>query len=215
MSNTITRHWPKWVRLLAIGFAFGAVGYLVGQFIAVHVAPDGPSLSELGIRWSDALAALVAASLLVAAIFVLVISYNPKKLGDLYKLEGPASADEAAQARAQSLVIAFSGVLLLLPLIFSLTGVPAVAGAVAIVLLLVVHTVMNVKVYRQADELMRRTVIESSAISFFLGQGLLFLWAAAERLGVVPPITAWDIYAVLMALYLLASAIVSGRRGVA
>lgn len=57
--------------------------------------------------------------------------------------------------------------------------------------------------------------MEAAAATFFLGQGLLFLWAAAERLGVVAPLTAWDIYAVLMTLYLVALAVASARRGLA
>jgi hypothetical protein len=44
---------------------------------------------------------------------------------------------------------------------------------------------------------------------------VLFLWAAAERLGAAPAITAWDIYAVLMTLYLAASLWISVRRGLA
>ncbi len=74
---------------------------------------------------------------------------------------------------------------------------------------------MNVRVYRQADELLRRAVMEAAAVTFFLGQLVLFMWAAAERLGAAPTITAWDIYAVLMTLYLGASIWISARRGLA
>ena len=74
---------------------------------------------------------------------------------------------------------------------------------------------MNVRIYRQADELLRRAVIEAAAVTFFAGQLVLFLWAAAERLGAAPAITAWDIYAVLIALYLGCSVWISVRCGLA
>ena len=109
----------------------------------------------------------------------------------------------------------FSGVLLALPIGFSLAGVSPVLGVGALALLVALHTVMNVRVYRQADELLRRAVMETAAVTFFAGQLVLFLWAAAERLGAAPAITAWDIYAVLMTLYLAASLSISVRRGLA
>jgi hypothetical protein len=108
-----------------------------------------------------------------------------------------------------------SGVILLLPVIFELAGLTPVIALTIVVLLLALHTVLNLKVYREIDELWRRAVMEAGTITFFVGQVALFLWAAAERLGVVPPITAWDVYAVLMALYLCISVIVSARRGLA
>ena len=133
----------------------------------------------------------------------------------MYDLEGDASAEETAVARFQAAVMGFSGVLLALPIGFSLAGVSPVLGVGALALLVALHTVMNVRVYRQADELLRRAVMETAAVTFFAGQLVLFLWAAAERLGAAPAITAWDIYAVLMTLYLAASLSISVRRGLA
>ena len=84
-----------------------------------------------------------------------------------------------------------------------------------IILLFALHTVLNIRMWRGVDELLRRTTLEAATATFFLGQGLLFLWAAAERLSLLPPLTAWDAYAVLMTLYLFVSAVVSARRGLA
>jgi hypothetical protein len=109
----------------------------------------------------------------------------------------------------------FSGLILVLPIVFTLAGLAGGLAMGLIVLLFAVHTVLNVRVWRGVDELLRRTTMEAATATFFLGQGLLFLWAAAERLGVLPPLTAWDIYAVLMTLYLMVSAIASARRGLA
>jgi len=219
MTNLFPKSWPEWARSLSkvfmAGFAFGVVGYGVGYVLAKFVLPDAGPLPDLNLRWSDAVAAVAAISLVIGAAAVLMVSLDPARLGRMYKLEGPASVEETAQARLQSVVMGLSGVILLLPVIFELAGLTPVIALTIVVLLLALHTALNLKVYREIDELWRRAVMEAGTITFFVGQVALFLWAAAERLGVVPPITAWDVYAVLMALYLCISVIVSTRRGLA
>ena len=218
MTNLFPKSWPEWTRPLAkiflTGAACGVLGAVAGYTFGI-VFPDVDPLLDVNLRWGDAVAAVAAVSLVIGAVAVLAVSLDPRRLGQMLNLEGPASSVEAGQARAQAVVMAFSGVLLLLPMIFSFAGLPPILGAMVIGLLMIVHTVMNVRVYRQADELLRRTMMEAATITFFLGQGVLFVWAAAERMGAVPQITAWDIYAVLMILYLLASLVVSVRRGLA
>jgi len=206
--------WPRWVRAFAFGALFGVVGYGFGGWLA-KVAPGGFGLMDKAIRWSDVLAMAVGSALVLGAAWALYVSLNARRLGQMYNLEGDASPEETAVARFQAAVMGFSGVILVLPVGFSLTGVSPVLGVGAIALLLMLHTVMNVRVYRQADELLRRAVMETAAVTFFAGQLVLFLWAAAERLGAAPTITAWDIYAVLMTLYLAASIWISVRRGLA
>lgn len=206
--------WPRWVRALAFGALFGVIGYGVGGWLA-KVAPGGFGLMDKAIRWSDMLAVLVGAALVLGALLALFVSLDAKRLGRMYNLEGAASPKETGLARFQAAVMGFSGVILTLPIAFSLTGVSPVLGLGAIGLLVVLHTVMNVRVYRQADELLRRAVMEAAAVTFFAGQLVLFMWAAAERLGAAPAITAWDIYAVLMTLYLGVSIWISARRGLA
>lgn len=206
------RRLRSFARLFIVSFVFGVAGYGVGWWLA-RVFPDGPSLSDLGLGWADGLALLVAFGLIFGAAAALVTSLSPARLGRMYRLEGDASPTEIGLARRQALVFGFSGLLLTLPPIFSAAGLSPLFGFVVVGLLMALHTVLNLRVYLQADELVRRTVLEAGAATFFLGQGVLFLWAAAERLGFAPALTAWDIYAVLMAFYLIASVVVSVRRG--
>ncbi len=219
MTNLFPKSWPEWARSLSkvflAGFACGVAGYGVGYILAKFVFPDAGALPDLEVRWSDAVAAVAAISLIIGASAVLIVSLDPRRLGRMYKLEGPASAEEIARARLQSLVMVLSGVILLLPMILDVVGFAPLSALAIVVLLLGVHTTLNFKVYREIDELLRRTVMEAGTITFFIGQGALFLWAAAERLDVAPPINAWDVYAVLMALYLCISVIVTARRGLA
>ena len=199
---------------LLVGAVCGVGGYYFGK-LAADLFPGAPGLAELGLRWSDGVAALVALAMLVASAAVGLSSLNRPRLGALLKLEGPATDEEVGYTRLQAAVMGLSALILFTPVVFSFTGLtPAIALAVVVGLLLV-HTIMNLRVYLQADELLRQIALESGAVTFWLGQGVLFVWAAAERLGAATAVTSWDIYVCLMAVYLGVAAVMTARRGLA
>jgi hypothetical protein len=208
---------PEWVRQLSkavlAGAVFGAVGYGVGRLAGSLFPGFDPDLS--GLRWADVAAGGLAALLLVACLGTCITSLDRRRLGRVLKLEGPAGNDEVRDVRVQSAILGLSGVIMVLPMILSGLGVPVTASLAGIGLLLVLHTALNLRLYRSVDELFRRVVVEAGAFTFWLGQGLLFMWAAAERLAVAPPLTAWDIYVVLIGVYLVVSMVVTFRRGLA
>jgi len=74
------------------------------------------------------------------------------------------------------------------------------------------QTILNILVWRGADTFNRRISIEAGALSFWSLQGALFLWAAAERMGLAPAITAWGGLVIVMSVYLLAGAWAGVRR---
>ncbi|WP_291837407.1 hypothetical protein [Brevundimonas sp.] len=217
MSGLFPASTPEWARQLSkavlAGAVFGAVGYAVGQFAAKLFPGLEPDLPDL--RWADIVAGLVAAVLLVSCLGTAITSFYRRSLGRVLKLEGPAGDDEVRDARRQSAVLGLSGIIMILPMILSGLALPVTASLAGIGLLLVLHTALNLRLYRSVDELFRRVVVEAGALTFWLGQGLLFIWAAAERLAVAPPLTAWDIYVVLMSVYLIVSMVVTFRRGLA
>jgi len=217
MSGLFPASTPEWARQLSkavlAGAVFGAVGYGVGRLAASFFPGLDPTLPDL--RWADVAAGLVAAVLLVACLGTAVTSIDRAALGRVLKLEGPAGDAEVRAVRLQSAILGLSGVIMILPPILSAVSVPVTASLAGIGLLLVLHTTLNLRLYRSVDELFRRVVVEAGALTFWLGQGLLFLWAAAERLAVAPPLTAWDIYVVLMGVYLVVSMVVTFRRGLA
>jgi hypothetical protein len=51
----------------------------------------------------------------------------------------------------------------------------------------------------------------TGALTFAIGQGGLFLWAAAEHMSLVKPVSAWDLLVNMMLLYLFVGAAVSVR----
>src|SRR5215217_4596854 len=55
----------------------------------------------------------------------------------------------------------------------------------------------------------------AGAACFWVLQGGLFLWAAAEKLDLAPALSSWDALVVLMTFYLLVSSVLSVRRGFA
>lgn len=208
---------PEWtrhaVRLFGIGFVAGVVGYGVGQF-GYRLFP-GLQFDTSALRWADVAAGFLGAIMLISSLAAVFSTFNRASLGKLLRLEGPAGDDEVRAARTQAAVMGLSAVILPLPMVLSgLEVAPPLALAV-IVALLLLHTALNLRLYRSVDELFRRVVVEAGALTFWLGQGLLFVWAAAERLAAAPPITAWDIYVVLMGVYLVVSMVVTVRRGLA
>ena len=67
--------------------------------------------------------------------------------------------------------------------------------------------------FRQADEMLRRVMVETGSLAFWTLQLALFIYAASERLGLVEGITAWGMIGIMMAVYMVASAVAGARRG--
>lgn len=201
------------IRFALTLLVFGVAGYGVGYLAADVVAPD--QLPALDLGWIDAVALMLALMLAVASVAVIWAARNGRALSRMLKTEEPAGRAEIADARLQGIILILSAVLMSLPPVIAATGVEPLLGLAAIGVLLVAHCILNWRLFRRCDELLRRTMLESCAATFAIGQLALFGWAAAGRLGLAPPIDAWDVYVVLMGLYLLTAVIVTTRRGLA
>ncbi len=200
----------KLLRLAGFAVMGGIVGYGVGWFLVDYV--ELPALE--GLRWSDALALIVALMLIAGGLSVLAASRNGRALAAATSAEAPAGPGEVRDMRLQAAVVTVSGLLLAAPVVATLSGNPApTLTLVAIAVVFALHTAMNLSLWRRGDEMIRRVILESGALAFWIGQAVLFAWAAAERLGVAPPLTAWDILVVVMGLYLVCSGTVGLRRG--
>jgi len=176
------------------GFALlGGLGAVVGYAAAsVGIAGDMP--------WDDALALLMAVTLIAMGL-----------LGAVNVAMRPASVPKGCGV-LQVTVFLMAGGLFLLPL-YGPAWISSEGLFAGIVAVLALQTVANVLLWRRADEMLRRVMLETSALAFWVGQLALFLYAAAERLGLVGGVTAWGMMAILMAVYLLASVVAALRRG--
>lgn len=151
--------------------------------------------------WADSLALSVASALLMVAILSAVT------------LVVRPSAIPRGCGLLQVTVFALAGLMFLAPMYApAFVGPDIVFGGIIAVFAL--QTVANVLLWRRADEMMRRVMSETSAIAFWALQTALFLYAAAERLGLIETITAWGMTGILMSVYLVSSIIAAARRGI-
>ena len=112
----------------------------------------------------------------------------------------------------QVIVMLLAGTLFLLPIFGTAVATPEVIFG-AVVILLVLQSVANLMLWRAADEMLRRVMSETSAMAFWALQLSLFVYAAAERLGLVDTVSGWGLMGIMMGVYFIASIIAAARRG--
>jgi len=189
----ITTRRPVWQKILGIAVLAG-LGGLCGYALA-DFGRDTVS------RWDDELAmlmsvCLIAMGLISAGVMATRPSEVPRGCGLL-----------------QIAVLLLAGVMFALPVFGTRFASPDLIF-VGIVALLIVQSVANLMLWRAADEMLRRVMAETSALAFWALQTALFVYAAAERLGLVEGITAWGMTGILMGVYLFASMVAAARRGI-
>lgn len=206
------------LRALIYAVVAAPLGYLVGKYLArlekagVWAAPD--------FVWSDYLALLLAFVLSAVGLLAMIVSVSRKTLGQQIDPEGgrPATPAQAAFHAQSGWVMLLAGVMMAAPVMVRAVYDPvppmiASAAMIGLVALFLIQTASNISVWIRSDELMRRATAEISALTFVILQGALFLWAAGEKLGVLPHLTLWDAVTVMMTAYLLIAAVVMWRRG--
>jgi hypothetical protein len=175
----------------------------------VHVVPRS-------LAWTDLLAFFLGVTFFGGGLTLLVMSFNRRGLAE--SLEGaaaeiPASDEEVYAYRLQAVTLILAGPMLLLPLLamgsLGATRQGAWLFFAAIVLLFALQTVANVLVWRTCDEFLRGQMLAVAAVTFAIGQAALFLWAAAEHLGLARRISSWEIITLLMTLYLVTGTFVA------
>lgn len=201
--------------LLALGGVFGAVGGIgVGRLLKAQ------DIQLEGLSWSDGLALVIALCLIVSALIVGFATLNRRAATQVMDRtsDRPATAAQLGYYRQQAITSLLAGLMLATPVVVTALFQPLPVPVAMIIMTVIgaaflVQTVSNLMVWRQADELVRSMIGETAAICFWVLQGPLFLWAAAEKLDLAPALTAWDLITLLMGFYLLVSALISLRRG--
>lgn len=182
---------PLRIAGMALLAAAGAVtGGLVARFVdAGGLPPD------------DALNLFIAVVLVAMAVVSgVVLTLRPSR--------SPKGCDVL-----QVVAMALAGIMLMIPL-YATRWVSSELAFALVLALLAVQTVANLMLWRRADEMLRRIMVETGGLAFWTLQLALFLYAAGERLGLTGGVTAWGMIGVLMAVYLVASAVVAARRGI-
>ena len=151
-------------------------------------------------RWEDELAVIMAAVTIgFGVITAFVVATRPSQV--------PRGCGVL-----QVVVMLLAGILFLLPVFGSAWTTPEVVFG-AVLLLLAVQSGANLMLWRNADEMLRRVMLETSALAFWAVQLSLFIYAAAERLGLIGTISGWGLMGVLMGVYFIASMVAGARRG--
>jgi uncharacterized membrane protein YidH (DUF202 family) len=200
-----------------------AVGLLVGLPMGWVVGKVLKAADLRTLPWSDQ--AAMALAMLFIATGALIAIFAATRRGQAILIDPnapdydrPARPGVAAYYLLQAAVLLLAGAMLAAPVVYLVivNTTRADAGPTIMVAVLAgfaLQTALNLAVWRRSDELMRRVISESAALCFWALQGVFFLWACGERLGVLPAISSWDAVTVMMGGYLIASTIVFYRRG--
>lgn len=193
MSASLDAPGPSLLRKAALMVLLAGLGGAFGYGFANLT--DGALAS-----WEDELAVVMSAALIgVGALTAFMVARRPSDV--------PRGCGVL-----QVVVMLLAAAMFLLPVFGSAWATPEMVFG-AILLLVVVQSVANLMLWRTADEMLRRVMLETSALAFWALQLSLFVYAAAERLGLVGTITGWGLMGILMGVYFLASIVAAARRG--
>jgi hypothetical protein len=206
MEATGKKNW-KW-KFVAGLIAGGGVGFVIGRLIKHGYA-------SAQVNGSDVAALSLAAFYIGSAVMLLWFAGNRMRLARI--LEGksadvPASDGEVRSFGYQALVMSLAAILLALPVFGARPGLQhGELYFAGIALLFALQTFYNVRLWQTSDEFQRSAITATAAWTFAIGQGGLFLWAAAEHMSLVKPTSAWDLTVTMMLLYLFVGSVVSVR----
>ena len=208
---------PKLLLRMLIGALLGAgVGYsTVSAAVTLHISPNAFS-------WFDWIALWLGIVFIASGIVAFFISTNRRRLART--LEGdeaalPATTGEVRSFQLQAATLALAGIMILIPpfatgsLAAHRLSSPAVSVSIfaVVAILFLLQTAVNIRLWRDSDEFARGLMLSICALTFVVGQGLLFLYAAAERLHLVHQISSWDVITLLLSLYWVVAASISLR----
>ena len=193
MNTSLEAPRPSLLRKAALFVVLAVLGGAFGYGFATLT--DG-----VLTRWEDELAVIMAAVTIgFGVITAFVVATRPSQV--------PRGCGVL-----QVVVMLLAGILFILPVFGSAWTTPEVVFG-AVLLLLAVQSGANLMLWRNADEMLRRVMLETSALAFWAVQLSLFIYAAAERLGLIGTISGWGLMGVLMGVYFIASMVAGARRG--
>lgn len=193
MSASLEAPRPSLLRKAALFAVLAVLGGAFGYGFATLT--DG-----VLTRWEDDLAVIMAAATIgIGVVSAFVVATRPSQI--------PRGCGVL-----QVVVMLLAGTLFLLPVFGSAWTTPEVVFG-AVLLLLAIQSGANLMLWRAADEMLRRVMLETSALAFWAVQLGLFVYAAAERLGLIGTITGWGLMGMLMGVYFIASIVAGARRG--
>ncbi|MBL8542723.1 MAG: hypothetical protein JNJ63_02850 [Hyphomonadaceae bacterium] len=186
----------KWAALaveIALGGVLGAV--LTNAYLS----------NAAEVRWADGVALIIAMVCIIGSVRLFTESFNAAAVARRLGVEGEATSKEQRDQRVQALAGAAFGVAFFWPPLATLHGGPAPAISYVVIAAFLVLQVWSIwRGEQSTDEYARAHVRRLSWGAFLIGQTALLAYAAAERMGLVPPLTAWEILVLFTALSIIA-----------
>ena len=165
------------------------------------------------VRWADGIALGCTLVCFIAATRIFTRSLDAKALGEMMAVEGASTPRETGQARLQALLLLALGVTIAWPPIATYEHWPAPAWSyLVIVAFLAARIFYTNHVFQKGDEFVRQRIRDAAWRTYFVGQSLLMAYAGGERLGLFPPMNAWDVLVALTLLSIVMPAINPQRK---
>lgn len=166
------------------------------------------------LRWSDILALVLAMVCVIGGVRLFLDSLNRRALGRMLEVEGESSPEETTQARWHAAMMGVLGLMLIWPPLATLSGAPAPLWTYIVVAAsLIANLWFTWRVFEGSDEYARQRMLQATWRASLAGQALLIAYAGAERLGLVPPLTAWDVLVVFTAISMLTPLFGGAQKG--
>ncbi len=206
------------LRRMAIAFLAGLpMGGLAGYFIVPALKRSGTSLPVVSV--ADIASIFIGVLLLFAAGYAFFATTSAARWNRLIEKQPddePVDPEELQSGRRQALVGVLASAIYVTPPIAVFAGLappllPAIAAGLFV--LLAIESWLNWTLWRDGDELTRTVIAQTGALCFWVLQLGFFIWATLTKLKLASEIDAWSLMTVLMGVYLIASVVISNRRG--
>ncbi|MBA4047714.1 MAG: hypothetical protein C0476_04145, partial [Sphingomonas sp.] len=198
---------------------FAPIGGMTGYYVGRTLKAAGPGGVPFTWTLAELFSLVIALMLIISGVVVAIAATSDRRWNRMVEDQ---AADEPVDPAArtsgvrQAWVCILAGGLMLAPPIAAHIplGVEVRVGlAVVIGLLMVVETWINLKLWRDGDELTRAVIAQTGALCFWTLQLGLFGWAALAKLDLVPDIDGWTMFTLVMGTYLIVSVVIARRRG--
>ncbi len=156
------------------------------------------------LRVADVVALVLALVCMIGAVRLWGDSFNRAALAKMISVEGETSDEETHSIRLQAAMMALLGIGLIWPPLATFAGFPAPWWAYAVVIVsLAANMWFTIRIMGRSDEYVRHRLMEMTFRASMVGQVLLIAYAGAERLGLAPAATAWDVLVMFTTVSLL------------
>jgi hypothetical protein len=156
------------------------------------------------LAWADVFALVIAMTCFIGAARLFAESFDPAALARRLGLEEAGTEKEKREVRMQALVAAAFGVAVIWPPIAAVNGAAAPSWSYILIAAILALQIWSYwQSSKSQDEYARAHARQITIGGALVGQTLLLAYACAERLGLVPTLTAWEVFMAFTAITII------------